>query len=378
MLALALIAWLAPQKVAAPVVELQRAPEGEIQPQVRVDAEGVLHLLTVAPQVESGEVRYRTSEDGGFVWAPPIAVGRGVASDTTRRGARLALGRAGRPHVAWPGAPDDADALLYTRLDEKRLAFEPPRSVVTGHAVPDAACAIAADGSGRVWILWHAPGVSDEELSRNLWIARSNDDGATFEPERALVDEPVGACAAGAPAIEYDGDALYVLYRGAGERNEHGMRLLVSWDGGETFEGRALDSWTSAKCPSGGAALHPGPLGMMGSWQRAGALSIANFDGLESRSEQRKLRSVTFGAGPWALHPRADVSHPAIAVAGWGEALVVALCDTRQGRELRLDWSVYAEDGSWLGSAAEPLERVPEHSLATGFAREDGTFVVIY
>jgi hypothetical protein len=378
MLALALIALCVPQKAAPPVVELQPAPEGEIQPQVRVDAEGLLHLLTFAPEVGAGEVRYRTSEDAGFVWAPPLRVGAGAAVDDTRRGARIALGRAGRPHVAWPGAPDGAAALLYTRLDGAGGAFETPRDVVTGPAAPDAACAIAADGSGRVWLLWSAPGATDEELSRSLWIARSNDDGATFEAARALVDEPVGACAADAPAIECDGDALYVLYRGAGERNEHGMRLLVSYDGGDTFEGRALDSWTSAKCPTGGSALHPGPLGMMGVWQRAGALSIAHFDGLEARAEQRKLRSLTLGGGPWTFRHRADVSHPALAVAGWGEALVVALCDTRQGRELRLDWSVYAEDGSWLGSAGEPLERVPDTSLVTGFAREDGTFVVIY
>lgn len=368
-----------------PAVVLVRAPEDELQPQVLVDADGVLHLLTRAVDSAAGELRYRRSEDGGEVWFPPLAVGTGATAGVPARCARMALGREGRLHVAWQGspdaqprAPDALDPLLYTRLDDERKAFEPQRNVAAAHSAPDAGCAIAADGSGNVWIVWHAPGAADGERERSLWLSRSRDDGANFEPERAIWGEPSGACAASAPAIASDGDGLYVLYRTAGERNEHGTWLLVSMDGGETFEGRALDRWNVTRCPPSGAALHPGPLGMIGVWQRAGALSLASFRGLEAQAGQSKLRTVNVGGGWGSQRLRAELQHPSIAVAGWGEALVVTLVDANWSSELMLDWSVYAEDGAWLGSAAEPLERVPQASLATCFARADGTFVVLY
>lgn len=382
-----LIHWVflcaAPQASEPPVVVLQRAPEGELQPQVRVDADGVLHLLTTT---DAGEVRYRRSEDGGEVWAPPLRAGDGATAGGRTRGARMALGREGRLHVVWQGSPgaqprtnDEADPLLYTRLDDEGQAFEPQRNVAAQHTFPDAGCAIAADGAGNVWILWHTPvGAGASERERVLWLSRSRDDGASFETERALGGEVEGVCAASAPAIECDGETLYVLYRVAGERNEHGSWLLVSHDGGETFTGRALDRLTAANCRPSSAALHPGPLGMVGVWQRSGALYLANFDGLEAQAEQRIERTVSRGSGFGALYPRAELQHPTLAVAGWGDALVVTLADSHWGKELQLDWSSYDAEGAWLGSAPEPLEFVPADSLAACFARDDGTFVVIY
>jgi hypothetical protein len=380
-----LATWIlcaAVQSQQPPVVELQRAPEGELQPQALVDADGVVHLLTLAPDSADGELRHRISEDGGFVWKPPLVAGRGVAIEGRTRGGRMALGREGRLHVAWQGsaaaeprASDEADPLLYTRLDDEGLAFEPPRNVASARAFPDSGCAIAADGSGAVWILWHTPGAVADERERELWLARSLDDGASFEPERSIGGD-LGVCAASAPAIACDGDALYVLYRVAGERNEHGSWLLVSRDGGETFEGRVLDRWNAASCPPGGAALQPGPLGMVGVWERAGGLYLASFRGLEARGEQRKQRQVTLGG--WGVRSQADLVHPTLVVASWGEMLVVSLADANWGRELHLDWSAYDAESTWLGSAPEPLEQVPDHSLATCFAREDGTFVVVY
>lgn len=371
---------LALQSPRPPVVELQRAPEGELQPQALVDADGIVHLLTLAPDVGDGELRLRSSEDGGFTWHPPLEVGSGVASDGRTRGGRMALGREGRLHVAWQGsagaqprASDAADPLLYTRLDDAGQAFEPQRNVASAHAFPDHGCAIAADGSGTVWIAWHAPGGAvDEERERVLWLARSPDDGATFEPERAISDP--GVCAESAPAIACDGDALYVLYRAAGDRNEHGTWLLVSRDGGETFEGRALDRWDAASCPPGGCALQPGPLGMVGVWQRTKSLHVASFRGLEAHAEQRMLRRVSRGS----LRLPAELQHPGLTVASWGEMLVVTLADASWGRELQLDWSTYDAEGAWLGSAPEPLEQVQGDSLATCFARADGTFVIVY
>jgi hypothetical protein len=59
----------------------------------------------------------------------------------------------------------------------------------------DGGGAVAADRNGHVYVVWHAnvPG-EGEEGKRRVWITRSDDDGRTFEPERAVFDEPTGAC----------------------------------------------------------------------------------------------------------------------------------------------------------------------------------------
>lgn len=65
------------------------------------------------------------------------------------RGARVAVDRRGRAHVAWNGSRKMADP---------------------------------ADQQGRVYVFWHAPipGHRGED-SRRVWMARSDDDGKTFD-----------------------------------------------------------------------------------------------------------------------------------------------------------------------------------------------------
>ena len=365
-----------PQSPEAPEVLLVRVPEEELQPQVEVDGDGIAHLLTFAGDVGDGELRYRTSEDGGDTWASPLAVSADVVARDRVRGGRMALGREGWVHVAWtsstPGRP-----LAYSRLGLGQEAFEPARGVVGETLDLGAGCAIAADGSGGVWVAWSdAPG--GDETQGLVWIARSTDDGASFAPARAAWSEPTGACSACAPAIATDGDALYVLYRGAGAELEHGAWLLVSRDGGASFTGRALDSWRTRQCPPSGAALRPGPLGMVGVWERANALTITSFRGLEAVETDRKFRRVGRNVGLWQFNASTQLIHPVLAFDTWGDLLLVALSDAPQERGPRLDWSAYDADGEWLGAAPRPLEQVPAHSFATAFARTDGAFVVLY
>lgn len=374
---LALWFALLPQSPALPEVVLVRAPEEELQPCIEVDVDGIAHLLTFAGDVDQGELRYRTSEDGGDTWVPPLAVAADAVARDRMRGGRMALGRAGWVHVAWTSSTAGRP-LSYTRLGPEQEGFEPARAVVGASLDLGAGCAIAADGSGGVWVVWtDAPG--GDETQGLVWIARSTDDGASFAPERAVWSEPTGACSACAPAIATDGDALYVLYRGAGAENEHGAWLLVSHDGGETFTGRALDSWRTRKCPASGAALRPGPLGMVGVWERANALTITSFRGLEAVESTRKFRDVArLDAGNWVRGADAQLLHPALAFDAWGDLLLVTLADAPQELEPRLDWSVYDADGERIAYAPDPLEQVPAHSIATAFARTDGTWVVMY
>src|SRR5262249_21185542 len=118
---------------------LLRAPDHGIQPQVAVDAKGVVHLLYFKGDPAGGDVFYATSKDGAH-FGHPLRVNSQAGSAIALgaiRGAQLALGKDGRVHVAWsgshsalPAAPGKAVPMLYARLDDKGSAFEPQRNLI--------------------------------------------------------------------------------------------------------------------------------------------------------------------------------------------------------------------------------------------------------
>src|SRR5258705_307297 len=124
----------------------------------------------------------------------------------TIRGAQLAVGKNGRVHVAWdgmgegvstlPGNRKDQSPLFYTRLNDAGTAFEPERNVITYAYGLDGGSSVAADPQGDVYVTWHAPqpGNTNGEAGRAVFMARSTDEGKTFQRETPAISKPTGAC----------------------------------------------------------------------------------------------------------------------------------------------------------------------------------------
>src|SRR5882672_1535114 len=174
------------QEAPAPRVSIVRTPGNGLQPRAAVDASGAVHLVYFVGDPGHGDLLYVHSSDAAKTFSAPLAVNRdaGKAMATGNvRGAQLALGRAGRVHVAWNGVAAEKGApspMLYTRLDAEGQAFEPARDVIAAHHGLDGGGAVAADGAGNVYVVWHAPGDGGEgEEARRVWVATSHDDGAT-------------------------------------------------------------------------------------------------------------------------------------------------------------------------------------------------------
>src|SRR5829696_6266975 len=153
--------------VAAPKVTAVRCPNDGIQPEAAVDGEGTVHVIYLKGEAGACDVFYVTSKDGGATWSKELRVnsqaGAAIAAGTVR-GAHLALGRGGRPHVAWMGSgkatprgPSDGTPMLYARLNDAGDAFEPQRNLITKASGLDGGGSIAADGKGNVVVGWHAP-----------------------------------------------------------------------------------------------------------------------------------------------------------------------------------------------------------------------------
>src|SRR5712692_1965417 len=213
-----------PAAFTRPMVTVQRLPEDATQPQATVDQRGTAHLVYFRGEPAHGNAFYMSLRDGA-TFSQPIRVnstpGTVIATGTVR-GAQVAVGRNGRVHVAWNGSRSTAPGatpMFYTRLNDAGAAFEPQRNVMHDAYDIDGGGAVAADREGHVYVVWHANAPGERtEGQRRVWVARSSDDGHTFERERSVFDEPTGACGCcGLGAFADTRGSIFVLFRSAFE-----------------------------------------------------------------------------------------------------------------------------------------------------------------
>src|SRR5712671_1255240 len=161
-------------------IQLNRVPDGALQPQVAVDERGVLHLIYFSDDPSKGDLFYVRSTDGEAAFSAALKVntqsGSAIATGTIR-GAQLALGKGGRVHVAWngsgqaePAGPLNPDSgkhgapMLYTRLNDAGTTFEPQRNLMLHSFGLDGGGSIAADRAGNVYVVWHGIAQSEAKV----------------------------------------------------------------------------------------------------------------------------------------------------------------------------------------------------------------------
>ena len=121
-------------------------------------------------------------------------------------------------------------------MNDAGSAFEPERNLVRVSQSIDGG-GIAADASGHVYVAWHAllPHGKDEQ-DRRLWVARSLDDGRTFDEDRPASQAANGACGCcGVNALADRRGTLYILFRSARDVVHRDTYLLTSRNAGTTF-----------------------------------------------------------------------------------------------------------------------------------------------
>lgn len=359
-------------------VRLERVPQGGIQPQVAVGTDGAVHLLYFQGEPAAGDVYYcrRGAQETEF--STPIRVNSepgSVIATGTIRGAQLALGRNNRPHVAWNGSnrarprgPGGETPLLYTRLSDDGSQFEAQRNLIGSAYGLDGGACIAADGKGRVYVAWHA-GEGRGEQERRVFMTRSDDDGRTFSPERAIDSDPVGACGCCGMrgTVGHDGSVLF-LYRAAAEGVHRDMYLLTSTDGGKTFSSRKMDEWELDACPMSSEAFARTADATWGAWDTAEQVFVAHLSG-------QKEADIMKRAAPGSGTRR---KHPSLAANEAGELLFVWTEGTGWNRGGAFAWQMFDNDGRAVSAEKGESPGIPTWSFAACYAADDGSFVILY
>jgi len=349
------------------------------KPQVAVDSAGVVHLVYFKGDPGHGDLYYVCSRDGCATFAAPLRVnstpGSSIATGNIR-GAHLAIGKNARVHVAWngsraltPGAAFGKQPMLYTRLNDAGVAFESQRDLIQIARGIDGGGAVAADNAGNVYVLWHAPSPGTEgEGSRRVWIARSADDGATFERERPVWNRPTGTCGCcGLDAFGGRNGALYMLYRSATETVHRDIYLLISRDRGRTFDGSDISKWNVGYCVMSSESFSESPAGVLAAWET------------EKQAYYSRIDPTTGRLPPLvaALGTGENRKYPVIAANAQGETIFVWTEDMGWRKGGSVAWQVYDKDGRPTAELGKG-KGVPVWSLVAAYARPDRTFVVMY
>ncbi|MFN7992251.1 MAG: hypothetical protein U0Q18_01530 [Bryobacteraceae bacterium] len=363
---------------APPAVRIVRTPQAGIQPQVAAGGDGVIHLIYFLGDPAAGDVYYARKQPDAREFSKAVRVNSqsgSVMAIGTIRGAQLAVGRGGRVHVAWngsrkaePKAPGDSTPMLYTRLNDTGAAFEPQRNLIQNAVGLDGGGSVAAGGDGGVYVVWHAPGPGKEgEQNRQVWIARSHDDGTTFAPEQPAWQEPAGACGCcGMRAFADPRGPVYILYRAATHGTDRDMMLLASNDNAASLQGVRVHPWKLNACPMTSDFLAADASGVLAVWETAGQVYFAHAD-------PRTLAIST----PVAPPGHGKRKHPVIARNSDGDTLLVWTEGTGRNKGGSVAWQLFDGAGRPTPEHGE-AGGLPAWSLAAVFVNADGSFTIVY
>lgn len=365
----------------SPRVTVLKAPDRGIQPQAVMDAKGVLHLVYFKGEAANGDLCYVRREPGKHSFSEPLRVNSQPASAIavgTIRGGQIALGKNGRVHVAWngsgkalPNGPDHSSPMLYSRRNDAGTAFEPQRNLMQFTSVLDGGGSVAADDAGNVYVAWHGrkPDAMRGERGRQVWVARSTDDGKTFARETAAWDEPTGVC--GCCAMRAFADhtgAVYLLYRSATETVHRDMYLLFSSDHGKSFRGGLVDRWKIGTCPMSSEAFAEGAGKVFAAWETDGQVYSSRITPAIGGFPTRQSAP---GAG-------GNRKHPALAVNARGEKILVWTEGTGWERGGAFAWQVFDSSGEPTAEKGRVNSGIPVWGLATVVAGPDGRFTIVH
>jgi hypothetical protein len=317
-------------------------PHGALQPQVAIDASGVVHLTFGA----DGKVFYTRSTDGGATFSKPVEVAELQA---------LALGMRHGPRIAASGDAIVISAIgsleavgggnLYAwRSRDKGASWDSLLRVNdVAASAREGLHGMAAGPTGELYCTW----LDLRHKGTQIFGSRSTDGGATWSKNALIYQSPDGTvCECCHPSVALDETGtIYVMWRNSLDGNRD-MYLATSHDQGDSFEPAAKlgeGSWPLNACPMDGGAIAISPSGKISAvWRRDDEVFLTK-SGLfkEERlgvvmqpwaaADQRQLYAVWLGSRAGKLFLAGSHTDQPVELANHAQYPVVAAHPTGRG-----------------------------------------------
>jgi len=363
--------------VARADVSIVKMPASASRPQVRVDTQGNIHIV-YADRKNRGDLLYIKQKAGTKGFTKPIKVN---STPRCAAGFNMAVGKNGRVHVLIrPNAKYSRDVLkrqprivdlkfmLYCRLNDEGTQFEPQRDLSGTTYAFEGVGAVIADGNGTVYVYWHGQTQPGRENTRQIYLAKSQDEGVKFTKPQVVHKNVVGACTCCSMQGTMDAAGkIYLGFRNSIDGGNKDSYLLVSSDRGKSFTGTMLDPWPEAGCPGSTYSLSSGPSGVFIAWNTLKHVYFA-----KAGEESHKIVAPT----------TSKISRsPVVATNAKGEMLF-AWVEGNNPRQFRragnLAWQLYDKNGNSVSTKKVILEGITKWSFPAVYAKPNGDFVIFY
>ena len=234
------------------------------------DSHGVLYVVDAL----DGHVRLRHSNDNGHTLSAPVAVNltaeRIYAEGENRP--KIAFGAHDEIYVSWsqPRAVPWTGFVRFARSLDHGTHFSAPITVHHDHAeITHRFDALAVDGHGRIVIAWidkrdlnAATAAGKPYLGAAVYYSWSDDGGASFVPERKLVDQSCECCRIELTRMP-NGEVAAFFRNIYGDNIRNHAFAVLHTDGRSSHADRATYSdWHIAGCPHHGPGLAIGSDGV--------------------------------------------------------------------------------------------------------------------
>ena len=232
---------------------------------------------------------------------------------------------------------------------------------------------MAADQSplttrGGIYVAWHGNPLTGEdgEDTRRVWIARSEDDGVTFDKERPVSDPSTGVC--GCCALRLAATRGRRAATAVSIGNRHGPSRHL-FDGvsrpGPDVRGRTRSGMGDRRLPDDEHVHRGGNAGCCAPGKPTDrSTSIRRRQAIHRRRRRRPATSESMRR----KHPRLAVNQQGTVLLAWTEG-------TAWARGGSLAWQAFGADGR--PTAVKALAPgIPVWSFAAVLARPDGGFTI--
>lgn len=256
--------------------------------------------------------------------------------------------------------------MLFARKPNGSAGFTPERNMISGKEEIDGGGSVLTDGKGRVFVFWHATMPGSDEAHGRVYMTMSGDKGKRFSQERAIDDSSRGTCGCCGMQTLSSKAKLYVMYRSAADKGTaRDTTLLVSSNGGATFQSRILDSWKLTSCPVTFFALSADGSGNpVAAWESKDGI---HYEFIES-GDAKALHAV---------QAPAPEKYPTLASQKDGKTLLAFDCGVQWGLPSAGRWEIVNPAGLKPASTGT-FAPVPAWSFGQAIAIGPNKFAIIF